>query len=469
MAKRMTACVVVLWLSCGVTKAQEVVVAPPDNLPPTATPHPSPDSLADLDLAPKLVVEPSHVDLGVVRQGGIYDFSYVVTNAGQSNLLIRRIGSTCGCTVTEPSEPQLIKPGAQLTINASFDSSDRIGPQRKTIAIYSNDPQRRRTTVTFSAEVEALWQLKPGLSILEFGDRRRGETLLDQNRKLRLLSGRKGDDLEIVDVRFSKGGLSYTAEPIEERGYRGYRLSFTLLKGAVVGPYDNIVQIAVRGSGGEEDVLSLPVTGQVIQDISVRPLYLFDNVPVMPGQTLPISRVTLRAIERGTPFEIRRIDTGPQLTHTLEEIRPGLEYRITVGVAKSAAKGPFAGHIVILTTNPEQPVITVPVFANVGSVVEVHPEIVALRREGSDLSQADRRISIRAAQSQGWVIERVSSDNPYFVVTLEPASNGTGEHKLLVSLAESAQVGQYAATITVLTNIEDARELKIRVYGEIVE
>ena len=272
-----------------------------------------------------------------------------------------------------------------------------------------------------------------------------------------------------MDVRFSKGGLSYAAEPIEERGYRGYRLSFTLLKDAVVGPYDNIVQIAVRGSGGEEDVLSLPVTGQVIQDISVRPLYLFDNVPVMPGQTLPISRVTLRAIERGTPFEIRRIDTGPQLTHTLEEIRPGLEYRITVGVAKNAAKGPFAGHIVILTTNPEQPVITVPVFANVGSVVEVHPEIVALRREGSDLSQAARRISIRASQSEGWVVEGVSSDNPYFVVTLEQSSNGTGEHKLLVSLAESAQVGQYAATITVLTNIEGARELKIRVYGEIVE
>ena len=113
--------------------------------------------------------------------------------------------------------------------------------------------------------------------------------------------------------------------------------------------------------------------------------------------------------------------------------------------------------------------ITVPVFANVGSVVAVHPEIVALRREGSDLSEAFRRISIRASQSEGWVVEGVSSDNPYFVVTLEPASNGSREHKLLVSISESAQVGQYAATITVLTNIEDARELKIRVYGEIVE
>jgi len=408
------------------------------------------------------------VDLGVVRQGGIYDFSYVVTNAGPTNLLIRRIGSTCGCTVTEPSEPQVIKPGEQLTIDASFDSSDRIGPQRKTIAIYSNDPQRRRTAVTFSAEVEALWQLKPGRSILEFGDRRRGETLLAENRKLRLLSGRKDDDLEIADVRFSKGGLSYTAEPIEERGYRGYRLSFTLLKDAAVGPYDNIVQIAVRG-GGEEDVLSLPVTGQVIQDITVRPLYLFDVVPVMPGQTLPISRVTLRAIERGTPFEIRRIDTGPQLTHTLEEIRPGLEYRITIGVAETAAKGPFAGHIVILTTNTEQPVITVPVFANIGSAVEVYPEIVSLRREGSDLSQAARRVSISAPQSEGWVIERVRSDNPYFVTALEPASDGAAEHQLLISLAESAQVGQHAATITVLTDLEDARKLKIRVYGEIVE
>ena len=51
------------------------------------------DSSADLNQAPRLVVEPTHVDLGVVRRGGTYDFSYVVTNAGQVNLLIRRIGS----------------------------------------------------------------------------------------------------------------------------------------------------------------------------------------------------------------------------------------------------------------------------------------------------------------------------------------------------------------------------------------
>ena len=159
MAKRMTACVVALWLTCGIAKAQEEGAVPPDNPAQAATLEPSQDSSADLEQAPRLVVEPTHVDLGVVRRGGTYDFSYVVTNAGELNLLIRRIGSTCGCTVTEPSEPQVIKPGEQLTIDASFDSSDRIGPQRKTIAIYSNDPQRRRTAVTFSAVVEALWQL----------------------------------------------------------------------------------------------------------------------------------------------------------------------------------------------------------------------------------------------------------------------------------------------------------------------
>ena len=113
--------------------------------------------------------------------------------------------------------------------------------------------------------------------------------------------------------------------------------------------------------------------------------------------------------------------------------------------------------------------ITVPVYANVGSPVEIYPQIVSLRREGSDLSQAAHRVSIRAPQSEGWVIERVSSDNPYFTAALQPASEGALERKLLVSLAESAQVGHHAATITVLTNIEQARELKIRVYGEIVE
>ena len=96
MAKRMAACVVALWLTGGIAKAQEEGAVPPDNLPQAATLEPSQDSSADLEQAPRLVVEPTHVDLGVVRRGGTYDFSYVVTNAGELNVLIRRIGSTCG-------------------------------------------------------------------------------------------------------------------------------------------------------------------------------------------------------------------------------------------------------------------------------------------------------------------------------------------------------------------------------------
>jgi hypothetical protein len=77
MAKRMTSCVLALWLSCDVLTTREAFGALPDNSQKVSAPTLLQDAPAEVEQAPTLVVEPTHVDLGVVRQGGTYDFSYV--------------------------------------------------------------------------------------------------------------------------------------------------------------------------------------------------------------------------------------------------------------------------------------------------------------------------------------------------------------------------------------------------------
>ncbi len=460
---------VLAWLSLVGMFARSVASAPPDHQQEAQTSTARQETPLEVPKnAPKLVVDPPHVDLGVVRQGGIYDFSYAVTNAGQSNLLIRRIRSTCGCTVTRPDKPEVLKPGERLIINANFDSAGKIGHKQYHIEVYSNDPVAPQARLTFEAEIEAVYQLKPNIELLRFDNKRRGETL---DRTLSLLAGKKDAQIEIVDLSFSNPGISYAAEPIVERGYNGYRLSFTLHDDVPIGPYQTDMRIKVR-SDGEEDELALPFDGQVVSDITVKPPYLLEVAPVMPGEPITYGRITLQAVNRGMPFRIRKVDAGEQLTYAIEETQPGLEYRITFSVARTAEKGPFARKIVILTNNKEQPVITVPVYVNIGSPVEVRPEIVYLRRQPGDPASggpAAQTVTIRSPSAKSFTIEGASSDNRNFLVTFEQPDQGGSDRKLVVTLAESASVGQYEGMVTVFTDLEGAKELKILLYGEVVE
>ena len=417
---------------------------------------------------PRLVVDQSHVDLGVVRQGGTYDFSYVLTNAGDANLLIRRIRSTCGCTVTRPNKPQVLEAGEQLTIDASFDSTGRVGLQKKTIEVYSNDPLQPQVVLTFGAEVEAVYQLRPNIQLLRFENKRRGETLRPTDRKLRLLSGKKEADIQIVDLSFSTTGITYTTEPIIERGYNGHRLTFTLQDDVPIGPYETEMRIIVE-CDGERDELRLPFAGRVISDITVSPPYLLELAPVPPGGPITSGRITLRAVRRSTPFLIHRVDAGEQLTHAIEETEQGLEYRITFKVAQTAASGPFARNIVIFTNNKEQPVITLPIFVNIGSSAKVRPEIVYLRREAGDLIQSSRTVFINSRSGNEFSIEGASCDNPAFVVALQRQGGSASTHELITGLAESVAVGNHRGTITVFTNLRGAKELRIPVYGEVLQ
>ncbi|PCJ82215.1 MAG: hypothetical protein COA49_01590 [Bacteroidetes bacterium] len=63
-------------------------------------------------------------------------FSFI--NAGDSPLIISNIKAPCGCTVAKDWPRQPILPGEKGEILVVFDSSDRVGPQVKTIDVVTN-------------------------------------------------------------------------------------------------------------------------------------------------------------------------------------------------------------------------------------------------------------------------------------------------------------------------------------------
>jgi hypothetical protein len=111
-------------------------------------------SLSDKDLAnaAQISFNETQKDFGNVTEGDVIEHEFVFTNTGKSNLIIRKIKSSCGCTTASP-KVSVIKPGEQSSLSASFRTSGFTGRQSKTITVISNDPKRSTMVLRLSGTV----------------------------------------------------------------------------------------------------------------------------------------------------------------------------------------------------------------------------------------------------------------------------------------------------------------------------
>jgi hypothetical protein len=101
--------------------------------------------------APQIKFEKTEHDFGRIIQGERVTYQFKFTNTGQSDLLISKVSTSCGCTVGKYTKTP-IAPGESDFIEASFDSSGRKGIQKKTITVLTNT-QPNTTTLVIKAEI----------------------------------------------------------------------------------------------------------------------------------------------------------------------------------------------------------------------------------------------------------------------------------------------------------------------------
>ncbi len=90
--------------------------------------------------APKIVFENNVFDFGTKPSGPDVPHSFVFSNTGKSDLIIRSVRAGCGCTATH-SEKTVIKPGEKSKIDMVFNTKNRVGNQYKSITVVTNDPE----------------------------------------------------------------------------------------------------------------------------------------------------------------------------------------------------------------------------------------------------------------------------------------------------------------------------------------
>jgi len=77
------------------------------------------------------------------------------TNEGKSDLVIRHVRATCGCTaIQQEAKGAGIKPGQTGTIKATFSTGGYKGKVTKAIYVYTNDPKNSEVVLMLTADVE---------------------------------------------------------------------------------------------------------------------------------------------------------------------------------------------------------------------------------------------------------------------------------------------------------------------------
>ncbi len=109
----------------------------------------------ELENAPVFSVPSKTFDIGKMKGSTTADVEFVITNTGKSDLYIRHVRSTCGCTaVQQDDKDQPIKPGDTTSLKAVFSSGSYKGKVTKAIYVYTNDPKNSEVVLMLTADVE---------------------------------------------------------------------------------------------------------------------------------------------------------------------------------------------------------------------------------------------------------------------------------------------------------------------------
>ncbi len=103
--------------------------------------------------AAKITIDNKIFDFGTIKQGEKAKHTFYITNTGKSNLIIRKVKASCGCTAIKP-EKTVIVPGEKTSIQAEFNSAGKHGRQNKSVTVITNDPLASNVLLRVQGTVE---------------------------------------------------------------------------------------------------------------------------------------------------------------------------------------------------------------------------------------------------------------------------------------------------------------------------
>jgi hypothetical protein len=110
----------------------------------------TPDQLAK---APVAEYDKTTFDFGNIKENEKVSTAFKLKNSGKTDLLIRNVKASCGCTAVK--HENVVAPGQTIDLNVEFNSRGKKGRQNKTVTVITNDPKNATVQLRIMGTVEA--------------------------------------------------------------------------------------------------------------------------------------------------------------------------------------------------------------------------------------------------------------------------------------------------------------------------
>jgi hypothetical protein len=107
----------------------------------------------ELAKAPVAEFDKKVFNFGTIKKGEKVSNNFKLTNTGKTDLLIRNVRTSCGCTAVKHAN--IVKPGETTEIAVTFNSRGKRNRQNKSISVITNDPKNPTTILRVMGTVSS--------------------------------------------------------------------------------------------------------------------------------------------------------------------------------------------------------------------------------------------------------------------------------------------------------------------------
>lgn len=273
------------------------------------------------------------------------------------------------------------------------------------------------------------------------------------------LANRGGGELRLEQVKSSCGCTVAVVSASEVAGGGEGRVAVTLDTARMGGRVTKVV--TVYSNDSRAPISPLTLTGEVLADLVVTPTQLYlgrvrrgvsdrREVAILPGRP-------------GATYAVTAVEHTNRVLRTRLEPRPdGAGQRLIVELEPTVPLGRLSEQLLLRTTSPREPVITLSVFGSVeGDVAVLPPQVTFGVARGR---ASEREVFIRNRGPRPLAVTRVAVPERLVSYDLDTVRAGV-EYRLTLRLRDGIPPGKVEATIDIFTDHPDEGHLVVPVYA----
>lgn len=222
--------------------------------------------------------------------------------------------------------------------------------------------------------------------------------------------------------------------------------------------------IRVHTDDPEQPSVVLAIRGEILPDVIVEPSrLLFGALGGNPGELTTEQEVTVRVREGvGISLGTIRNHSGRVVLDLLEDT-PKFK-RFKASLAADLPQGAVRDRVVVELKGGKRRSLNVPVVAKIRGDIEVKPSAVSFGVFDTSTTSLKRSVRVESHVERPFKITSVSSDNPALRTEVQSIREGK-TYVIHVFVDPSKVARELRDTIEIQTDLENAEELKLNVYG----